>query len=203
MERCDVPLDSERKSKGFAIVVMQTVEDAIAAYEMFNGVEWNGRTLDIRADRHSHQPYAEKETYNNSKPSHHNTTGDTLFVGNLSFRTTQQDVIDMFEQYAPTEVILALDPKGRSRGHAKVRFTNSEDAAEAISYLDGAEVDDRVIQVRVDSKVATKDKREHRDGNRNQAHREQTHREVKEPRVHRENRGQQDGAQIYVGNVSF
>jgi cold-inducible RNA-binding protein len=72
-----------------------------------------------------------------------------LFVGNMSFQTTESDLRALFEPFGPiTRVHLATDREtGRARGFAFVEMTNDEDAAKAIAALDGKEVGGRNLKV--------------------------------------------------------
>ncbi len=49
--RVEIPRDYSGNSRGFAIVLMETLEDAQKACQSLNGYEWMGRPLEIRADR--------------------------------------------------------------------------------------------------------------------------------------------------------
>jgi cold-inducible RNA-binding protein len=72
-----------------------------------------------------------------------------LFVGNLSFSTTENDLEDLFAQYGTvTEVGLVTDrATGRSRGFAFVTMGNATEAQAAISALDGKDFAGRNIAV--------------------------------------------------------
>ena len=62
-----------------------------------------------------------------------------LYVGNLSYDATENDLQDLFAQHGPvTEVNLVLDRmSGRPRGFAFVTMANSEGAQAAIEGLNG------------------------------------------------------------------
>jgi len=71
-----------------------------------------------------------------------------IYVGNLPFETTEGQLREMFEQYGSVhsvEVITDRDT-GRSRGFAFVEMEN-DDAAAAISALNGTEVGGRALKV--------------------------------------------------------
>ena len=72
-----------------------------------------------------------------------------LFVGNMSFQTTEGDLRALFEPFGQiTRVHLAMDREtGRARGFAFVEMPNDAEAAKAIAELDGKEFGGRNLKV--------------------------------------------------------
>ncbi len=72
-----------------------------------------------------------------------------LFVGNLSFNTTENDLQDLFAQHGTvSSVELIMDRMtGRSRGFAFVTMESKEGALAAIEALHGKEVGGRPLTV--------------------------------------------------------
>ena len=72
-----------------------------------------------------------------------------LFVGNLSFRTTETELTELFKGYGEvTRVHLGKDREtGRARGFAFVEMPNDAEAAKAIAGLDGKEFGGRNLKV--------------------------------------------------------
>jgi cold-inducible RNA-binding protein len=72
-----------------------------------------------------------------------------LFVGNMSFQTTEADLRALFEPFGQiTRVHLAMDREtGRERGFAFVEMPNDAEAAKAIAELDGKEFGGRNLKV--------------------------------------------------------
>jgi cold-inducible RNA-binding protein len=72
-----------------------------------------------------------------------------LFVGNMSFRTTETQLQELFKQFGQVSRIhVAMDREtGRARGFAFVEMPNDDEAAKAIAGLDGKEVDGRNLKV--------------------------------------------------------
>jgi RNA recognition motif-containing protein len=72
-----------------------------------------------------------------------------LYVGNLSFDTTENDLQDLFETHgAVTEVALVNDRvTGRSRGFAFVTMNDATAATAAINALNGKQVQGRALTV--------------------------------------------------------
>jgi RNA recognition motif-containing protein len=76
--------------------------------------------------------------------------GTRLFVGNLSFQTSEADLTAAFErdgrQVSSVSVVTDRDT-GRPRGFAFVEMANENDAQAAIAALDGTELDGRTLRV--------------------------------------------------------
>jgi cold-inducible RNA-binding protein len=72
-----------------------------------------------------------------------------LFVGNLSFQTTESDLRALFEPFGQIERIhIATDrDTGQARGFAFVEMANDEEAKKAMASLDGKEVSGRNVKV--------------------------------------------------------
>ena len=72
-----------------------------------------------------------------------------LFVGNLSFHTTETGLRELFQPFGQlSRVHMAMDREtGRARGFAFVEMPNDDEAQKAIAALDGKEVDGRNIKV--------------------------------------------------------
>ncbi len=72
-----------------------------------------------------------------------------LYVGNLSFNTTTQDLETMFAASGTVESTNIIEDRetGRSRGFAFVEMSSNEEAQNAISALNGKDVDGRALTV--------------------------------------------------------
>lgn len=72
-----------------------------------------------------------------------------LFVGNMSFQTTESDLQALFAPFGQvTRVHIVMDREtGRARGFAFVEMPNDEEAAKAIAELDGKEFGGRNLKV--------------------------------------------------------
>jgi len=73
----------------------------------------------------------------------------SLFVGNMSFQTTEGELRDLFTPFGQvTRVHMAMDREtGRARGFAFVEMPNDEEAAKAMAGLDGKELGGRNLKV--------------------------------------------------------
>lgn len=72
-----------------------------------------------------------------------------LYVGNLSFSASEQDLEEVFGEVGTVESVNIIEDRdtGRSRGFGFVEMSSAEEAQNAISQLDGKEVDGRNLKV--------------------------------------------------------
>jgi len=80
-----------------------------------------------------------------------NTIPTKLFVGGLSYDTTDQSLKAAFAEHAPVnEAVVIKDyDTGRSRGFGFVTLSSHKDAPRVISAMDGKDLDGRNIAVNV------------------------------------------------------
>ncbi len=72
-----------------------------------------------------------------------------LYVGNLSFNTSTQDLETLFGEFGTVESTNIIEDRetGRSRGFGFVEMSTSEAASNAIATLNGKEIDGRALTV--------------------------------------------------------
>jgi RNA recognition motif-containing protein len=72
-----------------------------------------------------------------------------LYVGNLSFRTTQEDLRELFAQAGTVESASIIEDRetGRSRGFGFVEMASQEEAQAAIEQFNGKEINGRNLTV--------------------------------------------------------
>ena len=75
--------------------------------------------------------------------------GTKLYVGNLSFNTTENELQELFAQAGTVQEVTLMQDKftGKSRGFAFVTMSSEEDAQNAISKLNGQTVEGRALTV--------------------------------------------------------
>src|SRR5689334_25050291 len=73
----------------------------------------------------------------------------SLFVGNMSFRTTEADLTALFQPFGQIGRIHIVTDRetGRARGFAFVEMPNDAEAANAIAALDGKPLGGRNLKV--------------------------------------------------------
>ena len=71
-----------------------------------------------------------------------------LYVGNIHFSLTEDDIRQIFETFGPLEAAsLTRDENGRSRGYGFVQYESAESAKEALEKMQGFELAGRAIRV--------------------------------------------------------
>ncbi len=72
-----------------------------------------------------------------------------IYVGNLSYDATEEDLKKMFEEFGEIEAVKIISDRysGRSKGFGFVTMSNEEEAKAAIDALNGKEMLGREIKV--------------------------------------------------------
>lgn len=72
-----------------------------------------------------------------------------LFIGNIDWKTTDEELQKLFAEYGEVEEAIIIKDKfsGRSKGFGFVTFTNAEEADKAIETLNGYDLNGRKIAV--------------------------------------------------------
>lgn len=72
-----------------------------------------------------------------------------LYVGNLAFQTTSQDIQELFAQAGTVESASVIEDRatGQSKGFAFVEMSTEEEAAAAIEQFNGKELAGRMLKV--------------------------------------------------------
>jgi cold-inducible RNA-binding protein len=75
--------------------------------------------------------------------------GTKLYVGNLSFNTTENELQELFAQAGAVQEVSLMQDKftGKSRGFAFVTMGSEEDAQNAISKFNGQTIEGRPLTV--------------------------------------------------------
>jgi len=85
-----------------------------------------------------------------------------LYVGNLSYNTTDEKLRALFAEYGEIESINVITDRdtGRPRGFAFVEMATQEAAEASIAGLDGKMVDEREIKVNKAKPQPDRDRRQ-------------------------------------------
>ena len=98
--------------------------------------------------------------------------GKKLYIGNLSYDVTQEDLEGLFAQAGTCQSVAVITDRttGQSRGFGFVEMSSSAEAQKAIQHLDGHDLKGRALKVNEaierDSNRGGKD----RGGSRNRAY---------------------------------
>jgi RNA recognition motif-containing protein len=138
-----VPTDRETgQPRGFAFLEMSK-ESGVSAVGALDQI-----TIEDRVIKCNEQ--LSKEELANRKESRANE-GVKIYVGNVSFETTKEQLVECFEQYGTvSDCYVPLDSNtGMMRGFAFIRMPNEEESNKAIESSNGEMLGGRDIEVSV------------------------------------------------------
>ncbi|KAH7426333.1 hypothetical protein KP509_11G096500 [Ceratopteris richardii] len=144
VEMVEVILDREtQRSRGFAFVTMRTMEEANEAISRFDGGDFMGRRLRVGFPDRSR----------NDGPRQPLSNVNKLFVGNLPWGMDDITLENLFAEHGKVlDARVIYDREtGRSRGFGFVTLSSSDEVSEAISKMDGAQVEGRPLRVNLAS----------------------------------------------------
>ncbi|KAL1201231.1 31 kDa ribonucleoprotein [Cardamine amara subsp. amara] len=131
------------QSRGFGFVTMRTVEEAEKAAQKFNRYDLNGRLLTVnKAAPRGSRPERAPRVY---EPAFR------VYVGNLPWEVDNGRLEQVFSEHGKVvEARVVYDREtGRSRGFGFVTMANESELNEAITALDGQNMEGRAIRVNV------------------------------------------------------
>lgn len=139
------------KAMGKAFVRFANHEDAVKAKEA-NGKDFNGREIIVRfasEPQRERSERPERQERQERPPRQSNSNETTIFIGGLSYQSTQDSVSEFFANCGNiTAVRIATNPDGNPKGFAHVEF-DSLDAVQEALKLSGSELDGRKIRIDV------------------------------------------------------
>lgn len=154
-------------SKGYGIVVFDNETSARNCIKALDGSLLDGRQLVVKFDektqrgggafsggRNLGSQMVGNHLLMSDESSHVDMGGDSsqLWVGNIPYEMTWQDLKDMCKKYGFVQNVDIMMQNGRSAGQATVLFNDQESAQACIDDLNGATVDGREIIVKFDDK---------------------------------------------------
>jgi nucleolin len=141
IERVNILRGHDGRAKGIAFVRFsseQNLQTAIAK----NGTELDGRALKVEK-----ATPREQRTGGGQQRKDNDTEATSVFVGNLSYTTTSDQLRSLFEGCgAIKEIRIATDHEGRARGFAHIDFEENEAVQKAVQKS-GTEIDGRTLRV--------------------------------------------------------
>ncbi|CAH9095169.1 unnamed protein product [Cuscuta epithymum] len=126
------------KSRGYAFVTMSSIEDCHAVIQNLDRTELGGRIMRVNF---SNRPQAKDPLYPESDHK--------LFVGNLSWTVTSEILSAAFEKHGNVvgARVLYDGQTGRSRGYGFVSYETQEEMENALSSMNGEELEGRALRV--------------------------------------------------------
>mmetsp|Transcript_108695 Transcript_108695/g.306309 ORF Transcript_108695/g.306309 Transcript_108695/m.306309 type:complete len:338 (+) Transcript_108695:44-1057(+) len=129
------------KSRGFGYLKFSNRSEADEAVVALSGIEIDGRELNIG---HAGDKSNKKKVVPPRDSS--------LFVGNIGFDVTEQQMMDLcndlLEGVSPLRIRLATDREtGQMRGFGHIDFANADEASRAVTMLNGASLGGRDLRV--------------------------------------------------------
>ncbi|OQX20658.1 MAG: RNA-binding protein [Desulfobulbaceae bacterium A2] len=87
--------------------------------------------------------------------------GKKLYVGGLSYNTTEQGLRDFFSQAGMVDSAIIINDRetGRSKGFGFVEMSNDQEAQDAIQKFNGTQLDGRSLTVNEAKPQAPRDNR--------------------------------------------
>ncbi|KAK1441851.1 RNA recognition motif RRM containing protein [Babesia gibsoni] len=159
--RADIIEDYEGKSKGCGIVEFVDEGTALKAIKELDDTMLFDRPIFVREDREAGQPFRggrrppARDWHGPGYGGHISADGAgvCVIVTNLQWKTSWQDLKDLFKTCAPVNRVDVLTREdGKSRGIAKVYLQNEADANMAIATFNDYVLDGRKIGVKLDQR---------------------------------------------------
>ncbi|KAF9924195.1 hypothetical protein FBU30_005790 [Linnemannia zychae] len=203
VDRADVFLNNEMRSKGSGIVLFERASDVQRAISMFDRYEWHGRRIEVREDKfgpqtgsRSHRGDDYRSSHGDSRDRGYGSTssaryddyrresrsnrsrdyydhsssrsrhddmsmdsvpsgpaagsGDRIYIRNLPFTTTNQDLRDLFRICGSIRSAEILMQDGRTKGSGVVRFETFEAADKAVAKFNGYNYGGRSLEISYD-----------------------------------------------------
>lgn len=150
MDHVEIIKGPDGKAKGFGIVEFAHPRDAAKAIRKLNETEFEGRTIYVRYDNDG-KGDARGGGGDSDSDSVGDDSGLSLFVSNLSYDTTWQDLKDHCRAAGKVESANILTGReGRSIGCGVVVYQDKRGASRALRELQDTELDGRDIRLRED-----------------------------------------------------
>lgn len=130
--------DENNNLRGFGFITFESKNMADAAISALNGLKIKGRRIGVR----------DADAPREEKPKRDRPQGARLYVGNLPFKASEDDLSALFNEHCDkAHVQWAMDRSGRKKAFAFVTIQPEAKAAEIVSKLNGHEFMGRNIKV--------------------------------------------------------
>ena len=142
MTDCIVLTDDNGVNRGFGFVTYSDKSHADAAAAKLNGHKINGRKIGVRD--------ADSDDKKGKKEKRKDPEGLKLYIGNLPFKATEENIKAMFNGIATVnDLVIATSGDGKPKGFAFAFVKETDKGDEIVSKLNGSELLGRRIKVDV------------------------------------------------------
>ncbi len=142
MTDCIVLTDDNGVNRGFGFVTYSDKSHADAAAAKLNGHKINGRKIGVRD--------ADSDDKKGKKEKRKDPEGLKLYIGNLPFKATEENIKAMFNGIATVnDLVIATSGDGKPKGFAFAFVKEMDKGDEIVSKLNGSELLGRRIKVDV------------------------------------------------------
>jgi len=157
VSKVQVPTDRNTgRARGFAFVSMSNAEEHAAAIAALNESDLGGRTIYVSESLPKDKVAENKKR--DPKKKTFASSGTKIYVGNLNFDTTSEEVQAAFAEYGDVkDCFVPTDYDGNPRGFGFVTM-DEESALKAIEGMDGTELGGRTLNVKKSLPKGTKSK---------------------------------------------
>jgi polyadenylate-binding protein len=138
------------KTKAFGFVNFSAPEEANAAVEATNGLEFQGRKLFVgRAQKREEREKELRDRFEQLKQERQKKyAGVNLYVKNLSDETDDEKLMSEFAKFgAITSAKIMRDATNKSKGFGFVCFQSPEEATKAVTAMNGCMLDSKPLYV--------------------------------------------------------
>jgi len=156
---CEVVIGRDGRSRGYGLVVFNSPDDAAQCIEGLHGTMLEDRDLTVRISRPRGErtPQGPRQGGGTGGMQRgavgNDETGYTVFVGNMPWSFSWQQLKDMAKDYGDVKFVdVGKDRQGRSRGVGTIAFHELSSAHDCIQKLNGFEVEGRALLVKEDYK---------------------------------------------------
>lgn len=201
VQYAEVMTDHDGRSKGCGIVEFTTAEGAKEAIEKLTDTELKGRMIFVREDReqggggfHHGGGGGGGGWHHAGGRGHHGGGGLSVYVGNLAYETSWQDLKDHMRAAGNVDKADVLKgDDGRSKGCGIVIYQKPAEAARAIRELQNTQLHGRPIFVREDREQGG-----HHGGGHHRGGYQNRHNNS-----YMQGTPAEEGCQLFVGNLSW
>ncbi|KAG5179693.1 chloroplast 29 kDa ribonucleoprotein [Tribonema minus] len=152
VQEASVATDRETgSSRGFGFVTYGTPQEAQAAMDNLNNTQLDGRTIRVNLSQPRERAAGGGGFGGGSGGGGGASEGNKLFIGNLGWNTTTDDLHAAFGQYGQVQDAIVMTDRetGSSRGFGFVTYATADSAQAAIRALDGTDFGGRNIRVNI------------------------------------------------------